>query len=325
MATYAFRRILQSVPLLCLLSILLFFIVRAAPGGPLSAAQRSPEISLEQIDLQKKQLGLDQPLPVQYLKWLGRLVLQGDLGTSIKFRRPVAEMIAERIRNTLLLMGISFVVMLLIAVPVGILSARKPYSIFDYLATSLAFIGQSFPVFWLGLLLILVFSVTLENPLTGTPLFPVGGAHTIGLVNSWGDRLWHLCLPVATLSLGGAAWYTRFLRSSLLEVMNQDFIRTARAKGLRDRLVYYKHALGNAILPLITLIGLDLPGLFTGALLVETVFSWPGMGRLFWEAAGSRDYPVLLGVLVINAALVIACNLLADLMYGWLDPRVKYG
>jgi len=208
--------------------------------------------------------------------------------------------------------------------PIGILSARKPYSLFDYIATTITFMGQSLPVYWLGLGLILVFYVTLKNPINGNPLFPGGGMNTFGKEGDFLDTLWHLVLPVTALSLGWAAWYSRFLRSSMLDVLHEDYIRTARAKGVIDRYVYYKHALRNAILPLVTLIALDLPSLFAGALFVETIFSWPGMGRLFWDAARGRDYPVLLGVVMITAVLIIGANILADLAYGLLDPQVKY-
>jgi peptide/nickel transport system permease protein len=323
MANYALRRVLQSIPILFILSILLFAMVRAAPGGPLSSAYRNPNVTKEQIELLKKQLGLDQPLPVQYVRWLGAM-LRGDMGDSIKFRRPVSEMIAERIPNTLVLVGVSFLVTLIIALPIGIISARKPYSFFDYTATTLTFVGQSVPVYWLGLALILVFYVTIQNPSTGAPLFPAGGMRTIGGESTLADLAWHLVLPVAALSVSWIAWYSRFLRSSLLDVLHEDYVRTARAKGAPDRMVYYKHALSNAILPLVTLIGLDLPSLFAGALFVETIFSWPGMGRLFWDAARGRDYPVLLAVVMIDAVIIIFCNILADIFYGILDPRVKY-
>jgi peptide/nickel transport system permease protein len=246
------------------------------------------------------------------------------MGDSIKFRRPVSEMIAERIPNTLVLVGVSFLVTLIIALPVGIISARKPYSFFDYAATTLTFVGQSVPVYWLGLALILVFYVTIQNPATGNPLFPAGGMRTIGGESSLADLAWHLVLPVAALSVSWIAWYSRFLRSSLLDVMHEDYVRTARAKGASDRAVYYKHALRNAILPLVTLVALDLPSLFAGALFIETIFAWPGMGRLFWDAARGRDYPVLLAVVMIDAVIIISCNILADIFYGVLDPRVKY-
>ncbi len=325
MATYAIRRTLQSIPILFILSIVLFLMVRAAPGGPLAAAERNPNVTQAQIEKLKEQLGLNQPLPIQYVKWMANILLKGDLGDSIKFRRPVVDMIIERIPNTLELVGISFLITLIIALPVGILSARKPYSVFDYTATTLTFFGQSIPIFWLGLALILIFYVTLKNPISGGPLFPAGGIHTIGKESSLGDQIWHLVLPVAALSSSWTAWYSRFLRSNLLDVMHEDYIRTARAKGLRENKVFFKHALRNAILPLVTLIALDLPSLFAGALFVETIFAWPGMGRLFWDAARGRDYPVLLGVVMIDAVLIIGCNLLADLLYGFLDPRVSYG
>lgn len=323
MATYALRRVLQTIPILFVISILLFLMVRAAPGGPLTAARRNPNISKEQIEAIEEKLGLNDPLPVQYGRWLGGM-LSGDMGDSIKFRRPVSEMIGERIPNTLTLVGASFFVTLLIAIPIGIFSARKPYSPFDYTMTTITFIGQAIPVYWLGLGLIIVFYVALKNPFTGDPLFPVGGMNSRGQEGNPLDTLWHLVLPVSALSLGWIAWYSRFLRSSMMEVLHEDYIRTAKAKGLADRGVHYKHALQNAILPLVTLIALDLPSLFAGALFVETIFSWPGMGRLFWDAAKGRDYPVLLGVVMITATLIIVCNIIADLAYGWLDPRVKY-
>jgi len=302
---------------------LLFIMVRAAPGGPLTAARRNPNITEEQIQKLEEQLGLNRPLPVQYAEWVGKMV-RGDMGQSIKFRRPVSEMIGERIPNTLILVGLSFLAALLIALPVGILSALKPYSLFDYVATTLTFLGQSLPVYWLGLGLILVFYVTLKNPVNGNPLFPGGGMNTFGKEGDLLDTLWHLVLPVTALSLGWSAWYSRFLRSSMLDVLHEDYIRTAHSKGLHKRVVNYTHALKNAILPLVTLMALDLPSLFAGALFVETIFSWPGMGRLFWDAARGRDYPVLLGVVMITAVLIISANILADLAYGFLDPRVKY-
>jgi peptide/nickel transport system permease protein len=228
MANYALRRVLQSIPILFILSVLLFAMVRAAPGGPLSAAYRNPNVTKEQIELLKKQLGLDQPLPVQYARWMGG-ILRGDLGESIKFRRPVAVMIAERVPNTLVLVGVSFLVTLIVALPVGILSARKPYSWFDSIATTLTFIGQSVPVYWLGLALILVFYVAIQNPATGKPLFPAGGMRTIGGEKSLADLAWHLVLPVIALSASWIAWYSRFLRSSLLDVLHEDYVRTARA------------------------------------------------------------------------------------------------
>ena len=323
MRTYALRRILQTIPILLIISVILFFLVRAAPGGPLTSARRNPNITPAQIALLEHQLGLDKPLPVQYWDWITG-VLRGNLGDSIKFHRPVSDMIVERFPNTLLLVGVSFLLTLLIAIPIGILSARKPYSAFDHTVTTFTFMGQSLPVYWLGLGLIVLFYITLKNPFTGGPIFPSGGMNTVGKEGNFWDGMWHLVLPVIALSAGWVAWYSRFLRSSMLDVMHEDYVRTARAKGVNDRGVYYKHALRNAIIPLVTMIALDLPTLFAGALFVETIFSWPGMGRLFWDAARGRDYPVLLGVVMITAVLIIVFNIFADVAYGLLDPKVKY-
>ncbi len=323
MTTYAIRCILQSIPVLLILSVCLFFLVRLTPGGPLAAAERNPNISPEQVAHLRHKLGLDQPLHIQYIKWLGNFVLRGDLGESYKFRRPVVEMIVERIPNTVILVGSSFVLTLLIAVPIGVLSAKKPYSLFDYVATTLTFMGQSVPVYWLGLVMIVIFYITLTNPWTREPLLPSGGMYSIGR-RDFLDLLKHMVLPVTTLSLAWAAWYTRFLRASMLEVLHEDYIRAARAKGVFEHIVTYKHALRNAIIPLVTMIAMDLPSLFSGALFIESIFSWPGMGRLFWDAARGRDYPILLGVVMFNAVLIVFFNLLADLAYGKLDPRVRY-
>lgn len=324
MSTYILRRVLQAIPLLLILSVLLFFLVRMAPGGPLSQAARNPNVTQEQLQKLRVQLGLDQPLYVQYWRWISKVVGAGDLGKSIKSNRPVSTMISERIPNTLLLVGAAFLLTLCLAIPIGALSAKRQYSLFDYLVTTLTFAGQAVPIFWLGLLFILIFYIWLDNPFTGQPLFPAGGMYSAGGRKTIGDLLWHLVLPVSTLCLTWVAWYSRFFRSSMLEVLNADFVRTARSKGLREQSVTYVHALRNAIMPLVTMIALDFPTMFAGALFIETIFSWPGMGRLFWDAARGRDYPVLLGVILINAALIVVCNIVADLVYGLIDPRVRY-
>lgn len=324
MQTYFLRRTLQAVPIIFILSIIVFGLVRLAPGGPLAQAERNPNTSPEQLARLRERLGLDQPLPVQYIRWVGQILLEGDLGQSIKFRRPVSEMIQERLFNTFILVGVSFIITLLLAIPVGVISASKQYSPFDYLVTTLTFIGQSVPAYWLGLILIVIFYLVITNPATGDPLLPASGMYSIGQEGELLNLAWHLVLPVATLSLASVAWYSRFLRSSMLDVLHEDYVRTARAKGLAERFVRYRHALKNAILPLVTIVTLDLPTLFSGALFVETIFAWPGMGRLFWDAARGRDYPVLLGVVMLNAILIVVCNLLADLIYGWLDPRIHY-
>jgi len=324
MQAYIVRRTLQAIPLLLILSFMLFALVRMAPGGPLAQAERNPNITQEQIERLRQRLGLNQPFFVQYVKWARTIVLEGDLGTSIKSGRSVSEMIAERIPNTLLLVGVAFLLAICVAIPLGALSARKQYSFLDYTITTFTFAGQSVPIYWLGLMGILVFYVWLDNPFTGKPLLPAGGMYAIGSDKGLGDLLWHMIMPVGTLSLAWVAWYSRFFRASMLDVLNADYMRTARAKGLSERRVLYIHALRNAVMPLVTMIALDFPSLFAGALFTETIFSWPGMGRLFWEAARGRDYPVLLGVILINAGLIVVANILADLLYGVIDPRVQY-
>jgi peptide/nickel transport system permease protein len=298
--------------------------VRAAPGGPLAQAERNPNITAEQLQQLRAQLGLNQPIYTQYLHWMRSVIIEGDLGLSLKSNRPVAELIGERIPNTLLLVGVAFGLTLLLAIPLGALSARRQYSWFDYTVTTLTFAGQSAPIYWIGLMFIIVFYVWLDNPFSGGPLLPVGGMYTLGGQRTLADLVWHMILPVGTLSLAWVAWYSRFFRASMLEVLNADYVRTARAKGLTEGRVTYVHALRNAITPLITMIALDLPTMFAGALFVETIFSWPGMGRLFWDAARARDYPVLLGVILINAVLIVLANLVADLLYSAVDPRVRY-
>lgn len=324
MTTYILRRILQAIPIMLLLSIFLFGIVRLMPGGPLAQAERNPNVTPEQIALLRARLGLDQPLPVQYVKWIKAFVFEGDWGYSIKFRRPVADMIAERVPATLLLFGVGFAIMLLFAIPIGVYSAIKPYSFFDNLITTFSFAGQSVPVYWLGLILIVIFYLNVHSPFGDRPMFPSGGMYTVGKEGSLPDLIWHLVLPVAAMTFSWIAWYSRFLRSSMRDTLNEDYIRTARAKGLPLRTVHFRHALRNALLPLVTLIALDLPTVFGGAVFIETIFAWPGMGRLFWDAAKGRDYPILLAVMMIYAALTLLFNLIADIFYGFLDPRIRY-
>jgi peptide/nickel transport system permease protein len=270
----------------------------------------------------EEKLGLNDPLPIQYGKWLGR-VLQGDLGMAVTTKRPVAVEIMDRLPNTLTLMAVAWAVTLLIAIPVGILSAIRQYSKFDHAVTTLTFIGQSIPIFWFGLILLLVFYMKLENPFSGEPLLPAGGVSTMGAPFSLGDRVMHLILPVTMLAAGWVAWYSRFLRASMLETIHQDYVRTARAKGLSERLVVLGHGFRNAAIPLVTLMALDVPFLFTGALFTEVIFAWPGMGRLFYSAAERRDYGLLMAIIMITSALIILANILADMIYAWLDPRIR--
>jgi peptide/nickel transport system permease protein len=344
MATYILRRLIQTIGLLVVLSIILFALVNLAPGGPLSA-YGGKRIRPEKVEILKRQFGLDKPLPVQYIYWLTgndwtqvdtdgdnipdspgtrKGILRGDFGFSYRTRQPVLEEIGNRLVNTIVLMGITMLVSLLIALPLGIFSALRQYSLFDFLATTFSFAGQAIPDFWLGLLLILIFYGTFRNPWTGEPLLPPGGMFSLESGFSLSDRFSHLVLPVLTGALGWIAWYSRFLRSSMLEILPQNYLRSARARGLPERRVIYKHALSNGLIPIVTLIALDLPYIFTGAVLIETIFAWPGMGRLYYQAAVERDYPLLMAILIIGAAFIILSNLLADILYAYLDPRVRY-
>jgi peptide/nickel transport system permease protein len=324
MAAYAFRRLLGAIPLLLFISVTVFVLLQAAPGGPTAAYLRRGNMKAEDLARLEEQLGLNDPLPVQYGKWLGR-VLQGDLGMAVTSKRPVADEILDRLPNTLTLMGIAWAVTLLIAIPVGVLSAVKQYSKFDHFVTTVTFIGQSIPIFWFGLILLLIFYMWLENPFAGGPLLPAGGVATIGAPFSLGDRIAHLILPVTMLAAGWVAWYSRFLRASMLETIHQDYVRTARAKGLSERLVILRHGFRNAAIPLVTLMALDVPFLFTGALFTEVIFAWPGMGRLFYAAAERRDYGLLMAIIMITSTLIILANIVADLLYAWLDPRIRLG
>jgi peptide/nickel transport system permease protein len=346
MSHYLIRRLFQTIGLLFLLSILLFALVNLAPGGPLAGQGRSRHISPEKVELLKRQFGLDQPLPTQYLIWLvgndwmkvdndgdgveesygtRQGILRGDFGFSFRTRQPVLAEIGPRLKNTIYLMTITLLVALSLAIPIGIISALRQYSVFDITVTTFSFAGQAVPEFWLGLILILVFYAWLDNPFTGGPLLPPGGIQSIDISGfNLGDRVSHLILPVVTGALGWIAWYSRFLRSSMLDVIHKDYLRTARAKGLPNHMVLYKHALRNALIPLVTMLALDLPTIFSGTVFVEILFSWPGMGRLYYTAAQQRDYPVLMAILIIGAAFIIMSNLIADMMYGFLDPRVRY-
>jgi peptide/nickel transport system permease protein len=330
---------------LFLLSIMMFALVNLAPGGPLAGHGQTRHVRPERIAMLKRQFGLDKPLPVQYAVWLvgndwmkvdadgdgigesygtRKGVLRGDFGFSFRTRQPVLQEIALRLPNTIYLMSITMLVALLIAIPAGVISAIRQYSKFDLALTTFSFAGQAIPEFWLGLILILVFYAWLKNPFTGEPLLPPGGMYSLGEEFSIQDRLTHLILPVMAGALGWIAWYSRFLRSSMLDVVHQDYLRTARAKGLGERMVVYRHGLRNALIPLVTMLALDMPYILTGAVFVEMIFSWPGMGRLYYQSALQRDYPVLMAILILSAGFMILSNLVADVLYGIMDPRIRY-
>lgn len=321
MGQYLARRLLEGIPLLLGVTLVIYVVLVSIPGGPLAAYRNDPRVRAADIERLEKQLGLDQPVYVRYVLWLEKF-LRGDWGYSYVTRQPVLDMVWDRFQNTIYLMGVSFALTLLLAIPIGLYSALRQYSLFDHAMTGLAFMGYSMPVFWLGLLLILLFSAQLR-------WLPAGGMFTVGAgLEGWaafGDRLSYLALPVLTLTVVSAGFYARYLRANMLEVIGQDYVRTAWAKGLRERQVISRHALKNAAIPFITIVAIHLPQVFTGAVVVETIFAWPGIGRLFWDSALRFDYPVLMGVLAIGALLVWLFNLSADLLYGLLDPRIRYG
>jgi peptide/nickel transport system permease protein len=267
------------------------------------------------IEAYRHRLGVDQPVYIQYFNWITAM-LTGDFGVSFSTSRQVGSMIVERLPATLELMAVSFLFAALIAIPMGIYSALNQYSPFDLFATATSFLGIAMPVFWFGLILQLVFSVKLG-------WLPVAGTETVGDTSLW-DHILHLILPSLVLSLHYIAGWSRYMRSSMLGVIRSDYIRTAHAKGLRERIVIFRHAVKNALIPVITIMALNLAALFSGAVITETIFAWPGIGRLFIQSMYARDYPVLMGILMMGSFMVVFFNLLADLVYGWLDPRISY-
>ncbi len=316
MAQYLVRRLLQMIPLLIGISIIMFALIQAAPGGPEAVFFETGRfINPQIVETYRHRLGLDQPIPIQYLKWLGA-ALTGDFGYSFSAVRPVRDMIVERLPATLELMLTAFLFAALIAIPLGIFSAVRQYSLLDYLGTGFSFLGIAMPVFWFGLILQLLFSVKLG-------WLPTSGRQTVGAATLV-DQIKHLILPGLVLSLLYIAGWSRYMRSSLLSVIRKEYILTARARGLKERSVIWVHAVKNALIPVVSVMALDLAGLFSGAVITETVFAWPGIGRLFIQATFSRDYPLMMGVLMMGSFMVVFFNLIADLVYGWLDPRIVY-
>jgi peptide/nickel transport system permease protein len=315
MLHYLIRRLVMTIPILLGISVISFAIMYVAPGQP-AVLDLDPSISVEARSRQIEALGLNAPAHVQYGRWLGSVVT-GDLGTSFTRRMPVADMILERLPNTLLLMMAAALLAITVAIPIGVLSARKPYTPLDYSVTFGSFLGLATPNFWLGLMLIMLFSVHLGWT-------PVGGVATLGGDFSILDRLHHLILPAIVLAAADLAGLVRYTRSSMLEVLQQDYIRTARAKGLSERTVVYRHGLRNGLIPIVTIIGLMLPTFVGGAVIVESLFSWPGIGKMFIDAVFERDYPVIMGITMLGAVLTVLGNLLADICYAALDPRIEY-
>ena len=315
MLAYILRRLLHAVPLLVGVSIVGFGLMHLAPGGPLAVYTLNPTISSQDIDRLRIALGLDRSVFQQYASWSTGL-LAGDWGNTFFGGRPVLTVILERVPATLILSGTALAISLLLGIGLGMLGAVRRYSVLDYLTTAGAVIALSFPTFWFGLMAIFVFAVKLG-------WLPTGGMHDFGEEGSLPDLVRHLVLPALVLALVMTAHWSRYARSSFLEVLGQDFMRTAKAKGLRRSRQFWRHAFPNAAKPLVALLGVELPFLFSGALVAETIFAWPGIGRLFVDALGMKEYPILMGLLMFTAIVVVLGNLLADVAIAMMDPRVR--
>lgn len=342
MLQYVIKRLLQGIPLLLIISLTLFLLMMNV-GDPIATMGGRTITRPADRERLTRQLGLDQPLYIQYLYWLvgndwrqvdtdgdgvvdapgpRRGVLRGDFGTSLVTKKPVTEMIGERVSNTLILMVASEVVTIVFALVLGIYSALRQYSTLDNILTTLLFIGYSMPIFFISLMSMYIFAVLFKQ--WGLPYLPTVGMFDPQVGKTFGQVVWHMVLPVMSLSVIYFAGYSRYIRSTMLEVMSQDYIRTAKSKGLPRRQVVYIHALKNASLPIVTLVGLDLPFLLGGAVVTERIFAWPGMGRLFLDHLSRADMPVVMGILMMVAVAVVIFQILTDIVYAWLDPRIRY-
>ena len=319
MHKYLLRRLIVIIPTLLGISLVLFSILALAPGDPFEELALNPNIPAEVRMNLRHQFGLDDPLPIRYLRWLTAM-LHGDWGYSFVSRVNVQDLILQRLPTTLFVLGTAYVLALLIALPAGIISAVKPYSLFDQVATTLAFIGFSLPTFFTGLLFILLFSLHLDwLPFIYSTTIEVSGIAWVS------EHLRQAAMPIAVLGLFEAASLTRFVRASMLDVIHQDFVTTARAKGLTERHTILVHVLRNGLIPVVTIVALQLPGIFTGAVITEQIFRVPGIGSLLITSIQSTDTPVVMAITFVYAILVVAFNLIADIVYGCLDPRIAYG
>jgi peptide/nickel transport system permease protein len=318
---YVIRRIFIGILLLLFMSAAFFALTRLTPGPPFTAGE-NPRAHQELIDRRMHNLGLDKPWYQQYPAYVTAL-LQGNLGDSYIYNRPVTTLLQQRVPNSVLLLGTALIVSLLIAIPLGIFAATRQYSAVDMTTSVVSYVGISVPSFVLGLFLLFLGGVWIRHWTGGTFYFPLFGMHK-GDLTGIDDLAWHMVLPVTSLAVLSIAGFSRFMRASMLEVLHQDYVRTAKAKGLPRRVVNYKHALRNAILPIITLVALQTPQLVSGAIITEGIFSWPGMGLLAFQATADRDYPVILGVVMLVAVLTVIFNLLADIAYAVVDPRIRY-
>jgi len=339
---YLIKRFLQGIPLLFIISVVLFALMMSM-GDPVATMGGRRVTRAADYERLKRQLGLDTPIYTQYFYWLvgntwtridldgdgvaeasgTRLgILRGDFGTSLVNRKPVMQVIGERIPNTLILMLTGELIVILGALLVGVYSALRQYSLLDHVVTALSFIGYSMPIFFIALLLMFVFAVLFKR--WGLPYMPTVGMFDPQVGKTFGQVVYHMVLPVISMSVVSLASYSRYIRSTMLDVLNQDYIRTARSKGLPRRLVIFVHALKNASLPIATIVGLDLPFLLGGAVVTERIFAWPGMGRLFLDHVSRADTPVVIGILMLVAVAVIVFQIITDVVYAWLDPRIRY-
>ncbi|ALP88743.1 ABC transporter permease [Clostridium butyricum] len=318
MIQYTVKRILKMIPILIVISIIIFGIINLAPGDFVDG-KVNPNMTAEKVEQLKEIYGLDKPLPVRYINW-AKGAIKGDFGDSLRYQQPVTSVINGYVWNSFYLAGTSFILCLIIAIPLGIISATKQYSIFDKTITVLSFIGISLPSFFVALVSIKLFSLNLG-------WFPIGGMTSAGStatgMTNFIDILKHMFLPVFSLTAIQFGTLVRYVRTSMLEVIQQDYIRTARAKGLKEKVVIYKHALRNGLIPVVTFIGLSIPGLFAGAIITETIFVWPGIGRIGYEAILNRDYTLLMGFNMFMAIMTLLGNLLSDILYAVVDPRIK--
>lgn len=319
MGSYIARRLLIAIPTLCVISFVIFAILALAPGDPLAQFAANPNVPSEVRERIRVSLGLDQPWPIRYVKWMQSVFTRADFGYSFASRGPVTDLIMQRIPQTLWVVGVSYVLAVLIAIPVGIFSAVKQYSIFDQITTTLAFMGFSVPTFFTGLLLVLIFSVKLN-------WFPLVYDTSLRVTDlaSFGRQLRQMAMPVTVLALFQAATITRFMRSSMLDNLPLDYTRTARAKGLSEQKVVMRHVLANSLIPVVTLIALGVPTVFAGAIVTEQIFRVNGLGELLIRSIQNSDTPVVMALTFIFAVLVVLFNLVADVLYGILDPRIRY-
>lgn len=327
MKRYLIRRALQIIPLFLIVTIMTYGLYYLAPGGPEAIFLQGEEslIKPEDIAALRAKWGLDKPFHVQYLTWLKNVVIHGDLGNSFKSQRPVMETYVARMPATFQLNIIELFLIFGIAIPLGVISAVKQYSWLDYAATTFSFVGASMPSFWIGLMLVILVALKSGGviPTSGysSPDVTLATHTWLGVLL---DRLRYMILPVTALTIGGLASITRYMRNSMLEVLKEDYIRTGRAKGLAEKIVVYKHAMRNALLPIITIAGFFLGGLFEGAAIIEIVFAWPGIGQVGLNSVGARDYPMVMALLLIGFVVQTAASFLTDVVYVWVDPRIRY-